>query len=429
MDELPNNECNYDEPLKIDSEEDLFMLNEETGEKQYMPVGSEDVAQMKKETVHLCKDIQYATEEFQWIAGKHKSLTYYNNIYQNLAEQLADFLKFIYLLHKKVYVTIYKNYDDEIMDIYMELLEKVFNDFKVIVTKHKDFFLSDEGFEQISSVSDCLRSSLDQILSTITQICNHIYGVYRCHWERSTHETYIIYHFIKQEFDKQILPQHLKHIVNVQKHRMEVKKDRFTATTLRKVLEDTEQKYNNYTLCSVWYNNVEEDDGEEELVDTLFKKNASQKEFETLFMYQGEHKMWEEELDKVYELEHEGESFFVNFVDPYKLEETLKFWVKAEIKTQQRWYIVWCLMKYTFHMVKEGQDKNDFVKRMNLMFPDAEKKCKLQSIRKFENKMNHNLHFSHWLEDSDPDYHVAKSLYDKLNNPKAYKRDFDSVLA
>lgn len=428
MDEQPNTDNKYDEPMKIDSEEDLLLMDEATGKKQYTPVRSEDVDELKREAQHLHRDIKYAIEEFQWIAGKHKSLAYYNHIYQNVAEQLADFLKFIYLLHKKVYITIYKNYDRDILDIYERILEKELKEFQAIVHKHEDYFLYEKDIEKIPSISECLKESLDSILVSITQIGSHFSDMYRARWLRTDHETYIIYQFMKKEFDRLFLQKHLEHVTKVQKHRMKTKKLSYTTASLRKILEETEDKYNNYTLCSAWYDNVEEEDGEEALASTLSRNDASPKEFEILFQYQGEHHMWETEINKVDEYEHQADSFFVNSVDPYKLEDTLKFWVKSMITKQQQWYIVWCLMKYTFHMVKEGQDKNNFARRMNLMFPDVEKKCKVESFRKFEKKQNHNLDFSEWLADSDPDYPVAKSLYEKLKRKDDYRRQVGSML-
>ena len=79
-------------------------------------------------------------------------------------------------------------------------------------------------------------------------------------------------------------------------------------------------------------------------------------------------------------------------------------------------------MKYTFHMVRDNQDKAAFAARMNLMFPDAEKKCVVESFRKQETQKNHNHHFSEWLEGSDPDYHTAQDLYYKLAKRDGYMR-------
>ena len=67
--------------------------------------------------------------------------------------------------------------------------------------------------------------------------------------------------------------------------------------------------------------------------------------------------MWEAEIARADDFERNSDSFFVNWVDHIKLEEKLRFWIKGNITSQQSWYIVWCLMKYTFHMVRDNQDK------------------------------------------------------------------------
>ena len=59
---------------------------------------------------------------------------------------------------------------------------------------------------------------------------------------------------------------------------------------------------------------------------------------------------------------------------------------------------------------------------MNLMFPEVEKKCVVDSFRKQETQKNHNHHFSEWLAESDKDYSKAHELYDKLKKEEEYKR-------
>lgn len=181
--------------------------------------------------------------------------------------------------------------------------------------------------------------------------------------------------------------------------------------------------YDNYKLCAYWNENyIQEEEDMEEFVYILSKEKASPQEFETLFKYLGEYKMWEDEIAKADDYERHGDPFFVNWVDPVKLEEKLKFWIKGNIVSQQKWYIVWCLMKYTFRIIRDDQDKNAFADRMNLMFPDAEKKCISNSFRRMENIMNHNKDFAEWHKNTDPDYKITLTLYDKLKNTEEYKR-------
>ena len=193
--------------------------------------------------------------------------------------------------------------------------------------------------------------------------------------------------------------------------------------SLSSKMDETVDKYNQNPLCLMWYENYFIDDSPEELLASgLCQKQALPDDFNKLFMFQGEFENLRNAIAKADEFERLGDSFFVNWVDPVKLENKLKFWIKGNIDTQQKWYIVWCMMRYTFHIIRDDQDKNAFAARMNLMFPDAEKKCVVESFRKQETQKNHNRHFSEWLEGSDPDYHTAQDLYYKLEKMEDYKR-------
>ena len=448
--ELPNNDNRYVFLLKITSEEDLLETDEATGEKKYTPVTKDDVDLFKREAEHLSKEIRHAIEDFQWKSEKRKDLTHYNHIYQNLAEQLTDFLEYIHTLHKKVYISIYKSYDDELMAIYKEVLEKVLNDILGIAQKHVNYFLDVDDYGQFLSdnaiyaqyekltaqtsaefphfmanlkvfISTGLKLALEKTIATITRIYNDFNDLCRTRFSRTDQEAVIIYHYIKRDFDEHKLPAHLEHEAKVQKRHMESRRMGFTKVDLQKVMVETIDKYGNYKLCGDWYNNINEED-EEELVHTLVREQASPEDFAKLFKYQGEYGKLEEKIAQVDDYEHHGDSFFVNWVDPYKLENMLKFWIKGNIKKQQDWYVVWCLMKYTFHMVKEGKDMNAFAARMNLMFPEVEKKCVVESFRKQETLLNHNRHFSEWLAESDHDYKMAHELYCKLKKTEDYKR-------
>lgn len=452
LEEIPNTDNRYVFRLKINSEEDLLEMDETTGEKKYTPATMEDVTLFKREAEHLSKEIFHAIEEFKWNAGKHKGLTYYYHIYQDLAEQLTDFLKYIHRLQKKVYVTIYKSYDNELMDIYTDVLEKVLNDIQVIAQKHANYFPDVDDYGQIPSAKDIfeqcekqeapagadlscyeshyknfissgLKLALEKTIALVNCIFNDFTDLYRTRLFRTDEEAVIIYHYIKRDFDEHILPAHLEHVAKVQKRHMESRRMGFTKVDLQKVMVETIDKYGNYKLCGDWYNNINEED-EEELVHILVREQASPEDFVKLFKYQGEYGKLEEKIAQADDYEHHGDSLFANWVDPFKLEKMLKFWIKGNMTKQQNWYIVWCLMKYTFHMVKEGKDKNAFAARMNLMFPDVEKKCVVDSFRKQETQKNHNRHFSEWLADSDPDYHIAHELYYKLAKREDFMRSF-----
>lgn len=437
IEQLQENYCDYNDLLKINAEDDLLVMDEATGVRKYIPITMTDVNLFKREIEILCKEIQHVIDDSKWFAVKHNSLTHYFCIYQTLTEYLTDFLKTVHSLHKKVYITIYKCYDDEIMQIFTESLEPIFRELRVIVRKHLNFFPDLENYEQIPDafslfkpchenyISTGLTMAVKECLRLMDQISKDVLSIYQTRLKRSNHEGCIIYRHIKRMFDESFLSEHLLHVARVRKHHLESRRIGYNTESLRKVLDDTMGAYGNYKLCAYWNDNyIQEEEDMEEFVYILSKEKASPQEFETLFKYLGEYKMWEDEIAKADDYERQSDPFFVNWVDPVKLEEKLRFWIKGNIVSQQKWYIVWCLMKYTFRIIRDDQDKNAFADRMNQMFPDAEKKCISESFRKMETQMNHNKDFSQWYKDSDPDYHTAFELHVKLKDEKEYKRDF-----
>ena len=453
IEQLPKNYCDYNDLLKINTEDDLLVMDEATGVRKYIPITMTDVNLFKREIEILCKEIQHVIDDSKWFAVKHHSLTHYFCIYQTLAEYLTDFLKTVHSLHKKVYITIYKCYDDEIMQNFTESLEPIFRELQVIVRKHLNFFPDLDNYEQIPDeqeifnqcetnenliapvtfslfkpchenyISTGLTMSVKECLRLMDQISKDVLSIYQTRLKRSHHEGCIIYRHIKRMFDESSLSEHLLHVARVRKHHLESRRIGYNTESLRKVLDDTMGAYGNYKLCAYWNDNyIQEEEDMEEFVYILSKEKASPQEFETLFKYLGEYKMWEDEIAKADDYERQSDPFFVNWVDPVKLEEKLRFWIKGNIVSQQKWYIVWCLMKYTFRIIRDDQDKNDFAKRMNLMFPDVEKKCISNSFRRLENIMNHNKDFAEWHKDTDPDYKITLTLYDKLKNTEEYKR-------
>lgn len=437
IEQLPKNYCDYNDLLKINTEDDLLVMDEATGAKKYTPITITDVNLFKREIEILCKEIQHVIDDSKWFAVKHNRLTHYFCIYQTLTEYLTDFLETVHSLHKKVYISIYKCYDDEIMQIFTESLEPIFREFQVIARKHLNFFPDLENYEQISDafslfkpchenyISMGLTMSVKECLRLMDQISKDVLSIYQTRLKRSHHEGCIIYRHIKRMFDESFLSEHLHHVARVKKHHLESRRIGYNTESLRKVLDDTMGAYGNYKLCAYWNDNyIQEEEDMEEFVYILSKEKASPQEFETLFKYLGEYKMWEDEIAKVDDYERHADSFFVNWVDPVKLENKLKFWIKGNIDTQQKWYIVWCLMKYTFRIIRDDQDKNAFADRMNQMFPDAEKKCISNSFRRMENIMNHNKDFAEWHKDTDPDYKIAREFYDKLKIMNEYKRTF-----
>ena len=442
------NEENFNLLLKINSAEDLLLTDEDTGEQVYAPINVNDVVIYKRETDHLFNEINHAISEIKYYSEKHIHIDYLFCIYQTLSIEMADYLNLVHTIHKKMYISIYKNYSEDILFIYREKLECVLGKFEYLVCQPIDTdptyfyqFPNESDLRVLAGnnakvitydiiqlcpkemVSSGLKLSLDNLLTYIDQIKHTISALSHLEDFRSEHEKAIIYHYIKKQYDDNNLPQHIERVVKRRNKYFDVRRLDANKVSLSSKMDETVDKYNQNPLCLMWYENYFIDDSPEELLASgLCQKQALPDDFNKLFMFQGEFENLRNAIAKADEFERLGDSFFVNWVDPVKLENKLKFWIKGNIDTQQKWYIVWCMMRYTFHIIRDDQDKNAFAARMNLMFPDAEKKCVVESFRKQETQKNHNRHFSEWLEGSDPDYHTAQDLYYKLAKMEDYKR-------
>lgn len=101
IEQLPKNYCDYNDLLKINTEDDLLVMDEATGAKKYTPITITDVNLFKREIEILCKELQHVIDDSKWFAVKHNRLTHYFCIYQTLTEYLTDFLETVHSLHKK----------------------------------------------------------------------------------------------------------------------------------------------------------------------------------------------------------------------------------------------------------------------------------------------------------------------------------------
>lgn len=456
VDDIKNLESGYNACLQIKSEEDLLVADEVTGEKTYAPCTASDVREFSRESKHLQNEIEHTIEMLKWYVRKRASVSQFFYLYQNLAEQTEDYLREIHRLHKKVYISIYENYDDEIMKIYTEELEPVLKNFlKLEINRLQGDWIADvadvnlppsikeihgqckmgetengyicyEEFEPFYKkyVLTGLGLAMKKTLESIKIIETDISFLYRTRMFRDKQEVLFIYRYIKKDFENNQLAEHLRHLEHKTKRYFEDRVMKINVDSLRKQLDDTEDTYKNYTIYQLWKEHDEKNETEmEEFAYELNRHPTSHAELEKLFEFQGERNWLKNKIQELQNIEEHGDPFFAEWIDPDKLEEYLKYWIKAEINTQEKWYIVWCLMKYTFNMVKKGQDKNNFASRMNLMFPKLEKPCILGSFRKQETKQNHNQHFQEWLS-SDKDYPIAQKLYEKLKVKEKYSKEF-----
>ena len=436
--------------MKIASEEDLLTLDASTSENIYRPFTPEDFRDFETETIHVREVAQRAIDETQWDTGEpgtvFKVLHHTNCI---LRARLANYRNLLKKLRARAYVTLYNIYDAQMEQMWHQLVPTL-TEFVALGKKTQTNLMEQAescpasvfmkivrasdpqeepgmmpaDYEGLKSLAvDRMTESMRFVISIAEEIEMWITDLCRTRKKRSAPEEAIIYRFLQREFEETRQDAHLARVEKQYHHDLFDRKAEANMNILQILLDKTVSRYNVHEICKLWSNRYRLGIEETEAFAHELSRHAFTKEdFEVLFKYQAEHKMLTEIISKRNEYERHGDPLFVNWVDPYKLEKVLRFWIKVYIKTKQQWYIVWCMMKYTFNMIREGQEKSDFAKRMNQMFEDAEVACEVNSFRRLENKLNHNRHFSYWTKESDPDYSIAESLYQKLKNKENFTR-------
>ena len=436
--------------MKIASEEDLLTLDASTGKKTYRYFTPEDFRLFETETILMREEAQRTIDEINChIDDRQLAFMCVFHVAPVFSASLDKYRQLVKDLRGRAYVTLYNIYDAQMEQLWHQLSptltellafgEKTLKSltdlvescpasvFKKIVRAsdpQEEPGMMPADYEDLKSLAvERMTESMRFVISLAEEIEMWITDLCGTRKVRSAPEETIIYRFLQKEFEETRQKGHLARVEKQYHHDLFDRKAEANMNILQILLDKTENHYNVHKICKLWSNRyrlgIEET---EAFAHELSRHTFTKEDFEELFKYQAEHKMLAEIISKRNEYERHGDPLFVNWVDPYKLEKVLRFWIKANIKTKQQWYIVWCMMKYTFNMIREGQEKSDFAKRMNQMFEEAEAVCEVNSFRRLENKLNHNRHFSYWTKESDPDYSIAESLYQKLKNKENFTR-------
>ena len=436
--------------VKIASEEDLLTLDVSTGEKFYLPFTPEDFRRFETETIHVREVAQRAIDETRWDTGEPGTnfgiLSHTNCILRtrlvNYRNQVKDF-------RTRAYVTLYNIYDAQMEQLWHQLSptltelltfgEKTLKSltdlaescpasvFKKIVRAsdpQEELSMMPADYEGLKSLAvERMTESMRFVFSMAEEIEMWITDLCGTRKKRSAPEEAIIYRFLQKEFEETRQDGHLARVEKRHWHYLDDRKAEADMSMLQRLLDRTEEQYERYPICKLWADwGYPQEEETEAFAHELSQRTFGKEDFERLFMYQAEHRMLTEKISKRNAYENHSDSFFAPWLDPSKVEEFLKPWIMVNVKKQEQWYIVWCLMKYSFDMIRENQDKNDFAERMESMFKDVEVKCVVNSFRRQENKLNHNKHFSKWFKDTDPDYPIAESLFRKLKLKDRYRR-------
>ena len=436
--------------MKIALEEDLLTLDASTGEKLYRPFTPEDFQRFEAETIHVREVAQRAIDETRWDTGEpgafFKVLHHTNCI---LRTRLVHYRNQVKDFRARAYVTLYDIYDAQMEQLWHQLSptltelltfgEKTLKSltdlaescpasvFKKIVRAsdpQEEPGMMPADYEGLKSLAvERMTESMRFVFSMAEEIEMWITDLCGTRKKRSAPEEAIIYRFLQKEFEETRQDGHLARVEKRHWHYLDDRKAEADMSMLQRLLDRTEEQYERYPICKLWADwGYPQEEETEAFAHELSQRAFGKEDFERLFMYQAEHRMLTEKISKRNAYENHSDSFFAPWVDPSKVEEFLKPWIMVNVKKQEQWYIVWCLMKYSFDMIRENQDKNEFAERMESMFKDVEVKCVVNSFRRQENKLNHNKHFSKWFKDTDPDYPIAESLFRKLKLKDRYCR-------
>ena len=437
--------------VKIALEEDLLTLDASTGEKFYRPFTPEDFRRFETETIHVREEAQWIIDEInRHIGNRRTALKYVFHVAQILSTSLDTYRQLVKDLRSKAYVTIYYIYDKKVEQMWQDQLKPTLGEIvalgEKIQTNLMDFTESCPAsvFEKIVRASGPqeepgmmpddyeglkklavkrMMESIRFVISIAEEIEMWITDLCGTRKKRSAPEETVIYRYLQKEFEETRQDAHLARVEKRHWHYLDDRKAEADMSMLQRLLDRTEEQYERYPICKLWADwGYPQEEETEAFAHELSQRTFGKEDFERLFMYQAEHRMLTEKISKRNAYENHSDSFFAPWLDPSKVEEFLKTWILVNVKKQEQWYIVWCLMKYSFDMIRENQDKNDFAERMESMFKDVEVKCVVNSFRRQENKLNHNKHFSKWFKDTDPDYPIAESLFRKLKLKDRYRR-------
>ncbi len=437
--------------VKIALEEDLLTLDASTGEKFYRPFTPEDFRRFETETIHVREEAQWIIDEInRHIGNRRTALKYVFHVAQILSTSLDTYRQLVKDLRSKAYVTIYYIYDKKVEQMWQDQLKPTLGEIvalgEKIQTNLMDFTESCPAsvFEKIVRASGPqeepgmmpddyeglktlavkrMTESIRFVISIAEEIEMWITDLCGTRKKRSAPEETVIYRYLQKEFEETRQDAHLARVEKRHWHYLDDRKAEADMSMLQRLLDRTEEQYERYPICKLWADwGYPQEEETEAFAHELSQRAFGKEDFERLFMYQAEHHMLTEKISKRNAYENHSDSFFAPWLDPSKVEEFLKPWIMVNVKKQEQWYIVWCLMKYSFDMIRENQDKNDFAERMESMFKDVEVKCVVNSFRRQENKLNHNKHFSKWFKDTDPDYPIAESLFRKLKLKDRYRR-------
>lgn len=368
--------------VKIALEEDLLTLDASTGEKFYRPFTPEDFRRFETETIHVREEAQWIIDEInRHIGNRRTALKYVFHVAQILSTSLDTYRQLVKDLRSKAYVTIYYIYDKKVEQMWQDQLKPTLGEIvalgEKIQTNLMDFTESCPAsvFEKIVRASGPqeesgmmpddyeglktlavkrMTESIRFVISIAEEIEMWITDLCGTRKKRSAPEETVIYRYLQKEFEETRQDAHLARVEKRHWHYLDDRKAEADMSMLQRLLDRTEEQYERYPICKLWADwGYPQEEETEAFAHELSQRAFGKEDFERLFMYQAEHRMLTEKISKRNAYENHSDSFFAPWLDPSKVEEFLKPWIMVNVKKQEQWYIVWCLMKYSFDMIRQ----------------------------------------------------------------------------
>lgn len=133
----------------------------------------------------------------------------------------------------------------------------------------------------------------------------------------------------------------------------------------------------------------------------------------------------DDEIISLREQEMNADPDFRMWVDLVKLKDFLWAWIKVNIKNKYQWAVVICVF-HELRLLREDCTPNKLAIRLNALFPEAEKECTIESVRKFvgnkwDKEKECNQPINTWSENNSirP---LAMDLLNKMSDKGKYRK-------
>lgn len=390
---------NYNNLIRIHGEQDLLIIDPTSKLPIYLPCSQLLIDYLERQSLHLREELEYTVNEMRMVSVFHLDMGILRNVYNELSGYLCSFFDCVRRIHKSIYVSIYYNWIDKVQSLYERILKTTIDQFLTL-------------FDETERESV---HHLHQMLHFIVRAFGEIGEIdhYRTHAELRE-----IFVYIKAVF--------LNSHIEASKASYEMRKNEYfdcrlipcDTNGIRGMVVDINNDLRKTKLGNVWSNTRSLP--EADMAFALYNAQCSEQDFDELFCGTDLFMRSHNELEARIEAERNGDPVFLSTVDVQRLKDYLSPWILAYVTTQEKWYIVWCIMKYSLSMIRPEITLQQFADYMNFQFPDAEKKCSYNSVSRQANKSSHNKHLSQW-NSNDPDLALARNLYDKLSKKDKYE--------